>query len=66
MPKSYAVDSVGVVARDIHIVRDGINHGTVALSDFEFAVGPILVHHSAKAHLIGLFETRSKPYVSAF
>ena len=66
MPKSYTVDGVGVVARDVHIVGHCVHNGAIALRYGEFSVVPVLVHHSAEFDLIHFFKSRSKPHVAHF
>ena len=66
MPKSYTVDGVGVVARDVHIVGHCVNDGAIALGDGEFSVVPVLVHNSAEFDLVDFFKSGSKPHVAHF
>ena len=65
-PQPDAVDGVGVIARDVHIVGHGEHRGVVALTDGEPAVFPILVHDAAELDFIGLLGTGGKPHSALF
>ena len=63
-PQSDAVDGVGVIAGDVHVIGHGEHRRIVALTDGEPAVVPIFVHHAAELDLIGLLGTGRKPHAA--